>query len=324
MLRRRDHDEEEHEDKYEEVGLSKRRCRFAEFFDLEAAVDSDEEEVGEDGIHLFYLLAPNFCNGFLFFLLICQDFINDAGAEIPGGGGRMRCPPLLPREDEEEDVEDLQTRIQERYKRSSHKEYDEETTDVVDQQALLPSVKDPRLWKVECLMGREKEAVVSLMQFINKGSELQIRSAGTLDHLKSNIFIEADKEAHVEDACRGLCNIFPAMVRVVPIKEMTNVLSVETKMVDLAAGSWVRLKIGKYKGDPAKVVNVDSVKQKVRVKLIPTVDLQAIASKMDGRDVVKRKAFLHPPCFINIEKGFFNQRQDPSTGEDFYLIDYVV
>lgn len=42
-------------------------------------------------------------------------------------------------------------------------------------------------------------------------------------------------------------------MRVVPIKEMTNVLSVETKMVDLAAGSWVRMKIGKYKGDPAKV-----------------------------------------------------------------------
>ncbi|XXG45118.1 hypothetical protein AAC387_Pa02g0285 [Persea americana] len=273
MLRRRDHDEEEHEDKYEEVGLSKRRCRFAEFFDLEAAVDSDKEEVGEDDIHLFYLspiLVCQVCSHFLFSVAFGSfepeyaDFINDAGAEIPGGGGRMRCPPLLPREDEEEDVEDLQTRIQERYKRSSHKEYDEETTDVVDQQALLPSVKDPRLWKVECLMGREREAVVSLMQFINKGSELQIRSAVTLDHLKSNIYIEADKEAHVEDACRGLCNIFPAMVRVVPIKEMTNVLSVETKMVDLAAGSWVRMKIGKYKGDPARVVNVDSVKQKVK------------------------------------------------------------
>lgn len=53
-------------------------------------------------------------------------------------------------------------------------------------------------------MGREREAVVSLMQFINKGSELQIRSAVTLDHLKSNIYIEADKEAHVEDVCTRL------------------------------------------------------------------------------------------------------------------------
>ena len=39
----------------------------------------------------------------------------------------------------------------------------------------------------------------------------------------------------------------------VPIKEMTHVLSVESKSVDLAADTWVRMKIGNYKGDLAKV-----------------------------------------------------------------------
>ena len=82
----------------------------------------------------------------------CADFINDAGAEIPDDrGGRMRRPPLLPREDEQEDVEDLERRIQERYAKSNIPEYDEETTEV-EQQALLPSVKDPKLWMVKCLV----------------------------------------------------------------------------------------------------------------------------------------------------------------------------
>lgn len=62
---------------------------------------------------------------------------------------RMHRRPLLPREDDQEDVEALERRIQERYARSSHTEYDEETTDV-DQQALLPSVRDPKLWMVKC------------------------------------------------------------------------------------------------------------------------------------------------------------------------------
>ena len=63
--------------------------------------------------------------------------------------------------------------------------------------------------KLKCLLnyctlihqiGREREAVVCLMQkSIDKGPELQIRSAVALDHLKNYIYIEADKEAHVKE-----------------------------------------------------------------------------------------------------------------------------
>lgn len=80
------------------------------------------------------------------------DFINDVGADIPDDDGRrMHRRPLLPREDEqEEDVEALERKIQARYAyRPSHAEYDEETTEV-EQQALLPSVRDPKLWIVKC------------------------------------------------------------------------------------------------------------------------------------------------------------------------------
>lgn len=51
-------------------------------------------------------------------------------------------------EENDEDVEDLERRIQERFSRH-HEEYDEEATEV-DQQALLPSVRDPKLWMVKC------------------------------------------------------------------------------------------------------------------------------------------------------------------------------
>jgi len=34
---------------------------------------------------------------------------------------------------------------------------------------------------------------------------------------------------------------------------MTDVLSVESKAIDLARDTWVRMKIGTYKGDLAKV-----------------------------------------------------------------------
>lgn len=42
-------------------------------------------------------------------------------------------------------------------------------------------------------------------------------------------------------------------ILLVPIKEMTDVLSVESKAIDLSRDTWVRMKIGTYKGDLAKV-----------------------------------------------------------------------
>jgi transcription elongation factor SPT5 len=49
-------------------------------------------------------------------------------------------------------------------------------------------------------------------------------------------------------------NIFAsAKITQVPTKEMADVLSVTTKSVDLSRDTWVRIKLGTYKGDLAKV-----------------------------------------------------------------------
>ncbi|KAA8525204.1 hypothetical protein F0562_006932 [Nyssa sinensis] len=125
------------------------------------------------------------------------------------------------------------------------------------------------------LDGREREAAVCLMQkYTDKGSKLQIRSAVALDHLKNYIYIEVDKEAHVREACQGMRNLFSNKVMLVPIKEMTDVLSVESKTVYLSKDTWVRMKTGTYKGDLAK----------------------------DGREVPQKKAFVPPPRFMNVDE----------------------
>ncbi|XP_057973026.1 putative transcription elongation factor SPT5 homolog 1 [Malania oleifera] len=304
-------EEEEEEDEYEEDygggrkgGNRAKRRAASDFFELEVEVDSDvdedEEEGGED------------------------DFIVDSGADLQEevDSRRMHRRPLPLREDDQEDVEALERRIQERYARSSHTEYDEETTDV-EQQALLPSVRDPKLWMVKCAIGHEREVAVCLMQkSIDRGSEIQIRSAIALDHLKNYIYVEADKEAHVKEACRGLRNIYSNRIMLVPIREMTDVLSVESKTIDISRDAWVRMKIGTYKGDLAKVVDVDNVRQRVTVKLIPRIDLQALAAKMEGREVAKKKAFVPPPRFMSVDEARemnirVERRRDPMTGDYF-------
>ncbi|KAG1327069.1 Transcription elongation factor SPT5 [Cocos nucifera] len=307
-----DEEDEEYEEEDEEFGDDDRRGRRqkrrsgSEFLDLEAAVDSDEEEEEEEGE---------------------DDFINDAGADIPDEdeGRRVHHPSILMPEDQE-DVDEMERQVYERYAKSSHIEYAEDATDV-EQQALLPSVKDPKLWMVKCAIGRERETAICLMQKFIDRSDLQIRSAVALDHLKNYIYVEAEKEAHVKEACKGLRNIYSsAKVMLVPIKEMTDVLSVESKTVDLSRDTWVRMKLGIYKGDLAKVVDVDNVRQKVIVKLIPRIDLQALANKLEGREVPKKKTFVPPPRFFNIDEARemhirVERRRDKDTGEYFEMVD---
>ncbi|KAL5721386.1 hypothetical protein ACHQM5_005038 [Ranunculus cassubicifolius] len=307
-----DEDEEEEDDDDDDYGgggrkssssshKAKKRSSGSQFFDLEAQVDSDEEEEEEEGE---------------------DDFIDhDDGGLQEDNDRRRRPPPLLSREEDQEDMDALERSIQERYMRQDNLDYDEETNDV-EQQALLPSVRDPKLWMVKCAIGHEREAAVCLMQkAIDRGPELQIRSVVALDHLKNYIYVEADKEAHVKEACKGLRNIYSAKVMLVPIKEMTDVLSVESKAIDISRDTWVRMKLGIYKGDLASVVDVDNVRQKVTVKLVPRIDLQALANKLEGRDVVKKKV-TPPQRFMNIEEARdmhirVERRRDPSTG-DYY------
>nr|GEV02403.1 putative transcription elongation factor SPT5 homolog 1 [Tanacetum cinerariifolium] len=239
-----------------------KKASGANFFELEADVDSDAEEDDEDDAE--------------------DDFIVNERDDHDAEDARRMRRPLLTRDDEQEDVEALERKIQERYARNRSEYDDDDDQTEVEQQALLPSVRDPKLWMVKCAIGHEREVAVCLMQkCIDKAAEMQIRSAIALDHLKNYIYIEADKEAHVREACKGMRNIFTgSKILLVPIKEMTDVLSVESKAIDISRDTWVRMKIGTYKGDLAKVVDVDNVRQRVTVKLIPRIDLQALANKL--------------------------------------------
>ncbi|KAG5045689.1 hypothetical protein JHK86_015095 [Glycine max] len=308
-----DEDEDEEDDDDEDFdgrgGGGGRRRQYkkvsaSNFFDEEAVVDSDEEEEEEEGEDVAFVGDVVIIAVEVATTVMVEDFIVEGGADLPeeDDGRKMRSSRMLPHHQEDhEDLEAMARSIQERYGRRLT-DYDEETTDV-EQQALLPSVRDPKLWMVKCAIGRERETAVCLMQkYIDKGSELQIRSAIALDHLKNYIYVEADKEAHVREACKGLRNIFGQKITLVPIREMTDVLSVESKAIDLARDTWVRMKIGTYKGDLAKVVDVDNVRQRVTVKLIPRIDLQALANKLEGREVVKKKAFVPPPRFMNVDE----------------------
>ncbi|XP_024003974.1 putative transcription elongation factor SPT5 homolog 2 [Eutrema salsugineum] len=312
--------EEEEEEEEEEPRRSRRRSNSDSagrrgkkrkpsgsiFIDSEVAVDDDDEESEDDEQE--------------------DGFIEHAAEEVDHR--QFNNEQFRPHVNDEDDLEQFDNQyFQERYSRLYNaNEYDnehEELTDV-DQQALLPSVRDPKLWMVKCAIGREREVAVCLMQkVIDRGSDFKIRSVIALDHLQNYIYVEADMEAHVKEVIKGMRYIFANhKILLVPIKEMADVLSVKSKTIDLSRDTWVRMKLGIYKGDLAQVVDVDNVRRRVTVKLIPRIDLQVLANKLEGREIVKKQAFVPPPRFMNVEEARelhirVEHRRDRMTGDYF-------
>jgi len=90
-------------------------------------------------------------------LFLLSDFIDDTQDDDDIRGNDVRQRPMPHSSSMMEDEEALQEYLRRLRERSrcgttSHSDYDEEVTEV-EQQALLPSVKDPKLWMVKCAVG---------------------------------------------------------------------------------------------------------------------------------------------------------------------------
>ncbi|XP_017218344.2 protein RNA-directed DNA methylation 3 isoform X2 [Daucus carota subsp. sativus] len=202
---------------------------------------------------------------------------------------------------EEEHEKMLEKMVQERYKPgSSFVTYAEDRVDSQrsTERSTVTSC-DPIMWKVKCMVGRERHSTICLMQkyvdLQSMGKKPQIITAFAAEHVKGAIFIEAYKKNDIYEACNGLCSIYPSRVAAVKPGEISNLLTVRSKPCNITLGTFARVKSGKYKGDLAQVVAVNESKRKATVKLIPRIDLQALAAKFGGGVAAKKTAGPAPP-----------------------------
>ncbi|KAJ4720705.1 Transcription elongation factor Spt5 [Melia azedarach] len=240
--------------------------------------------------------------------------------------------PFLPKE-EEMNEEEFDKMMEERYKDGSrfirYAEDDYENKRFVDRNDHVPSVKDPTIWKVKCMVGRERQSVFCLMQkFVDLqslGTKLQIISAFAVDHIKGFIYVEAEKQYDVNEACKGLLGIYYSRLGPVPKNEVTHLLSAQIKRNEVSEGMWAYVKNGKYKGDLAQVVAVNNARKRATVKLIPRIDLQALAAKFGGGVNLKKTATAAPrlisPSELEEFRPLIQYRRDRETGKVFENLD---
>ncbi|CAL5343301.1 unnamed protein product [Camellia sinensis] len=261
-----------------------------------------------------------------------DDFLDDefkTEDKVKNEPGKAHHLPFFLKE-ENLSEEELQKILDERYKPgSSFVTYAEDKCKTLNEgNAVRPLSSDPTIWKVKCMVGRERCSVFCLMQkYVDKhslGTELQIISAFTLEHVRGFIYIEAERQFDINEACKGICTIYSSRLVPVAKNEVSRSFCVRRKYNEVSVGTCVRVKNGKYKGDLAQVIAVNDARKKATVKLVPRIDMHAMAENLGG-GIASKKIAIPPPRLISSTeleefRPFIQYRRDRHTGQTFEVL----
>ncbi|CAN1238473.1 Protein RNA-directed DNA methylation 3 [Linum grandiflorum] len=297
-------------------GFKKRNRDVLRFFEDTADVDDDDDEIDFSDFDDL------------------SDFDDeDFGVElkVKKDPTKSQHIPFIPKE-EQMDEDEFDKMMEERYKDGAgFVRYAEDPFEakLAERESVLPSAKDPPIWKVKCMVGREKHSAFCLMQkFVDLkslGTKLDIISAFSIDHVKGYIYIEAERQCHLIEACKGLSTIYTSRVSTVPANDVTHLISVRCKQSQVTKGMWARVKAGNYKGDLAQIVDVNDSRRRALVKIIPRIDLHALAEKYGGGKAPK-KTDVPAPRLINSNeleefRPLIQFRRDRDSGMMFEVLD---
>ena len=296
-----------------------RQSSASAFFDMEAAVDDEDEEEEDEEEEMHYKKQFNKkkrgasavsdkdrereqLDAQTREMMRLQD---KRRAAAGGFFTSLEARAALAEEDEDRSVANMARTIEERHKASMRTvDLDEASArpayaadySAVSQQSLVPSVSDPSLWMVGCKPGKEAELV---MQIMNKAiaSALQGRALGITSAIasqtKGQIYIESYSEPAVIEAIQGIRDLLQYKFRLVPIGDMTTVMSVTVKKKPVKKNDWVRLTRGHFKGDLALVIGVKEGGLKCVVQCVPRLDYSL--SELSPEEQKVRRRTVRPP-----------------------------
>ncbi|KAI5824061.1 transcription elongation factor Spt5 [Schizophyllum commune Tattone D] len=284
-------DEEEEEEEEAQSGRRRKRAKHSHkkrggahnFLDIEAEVsDDEEEEEEEEGFGLDGFIERN------------ETFDDEGGATH-----HARLNTRRELEQEDLDPEQIAKNLSKRYGNRAYHKYTGDMNEV-PQHFLMPDVDDPNLWLVRVKPGKERDIVFSLMRkaidLEFQPKPLQIYSAFYRESLQGYVYIEARSSRAVSHAINGLIGIFPTRgITLVPIDEMTSLLQLKQKDLNITPGMWVRLKKPlKYAGDLAQVIDVTENGEEAGLRLIPRIDMRPPDEAPVDGNVKKRKKTAGP------------------------------
>lgn len=261
----------------------RRQARRNQFIDVEAEVDDEDDEEPEEEDDL-----PG------------DEMHPDDFQELPPGADRDdRKHRELDRQRDMQmhvDAEEEALRLKEKYGRQVA--VGDGSTAITDKRLLMPGPDDPRIFRMKCRPGHEREIIAAIQQRIvdrmTSREPVKIISVFAREGaMAGNLYIESRLQDYITPAVDGISHVFmgtkPFMV---PVEEMPDLLHTR-RSKQLEPGMYVRVKRGLYQGDLAQIEEVEANNVNVTVRLVPRLDYGLIedanAMQPDQGNGVKRK-----------------------------------
>ncbi|KAJ1721452.1 transcription elongation factor spt5 [Coemansia erecta] len=281
-------------------GARRKRPRHHTFLDIEATVDSDEEEEDSD-------------DGAL------GDFIVDNEAELASAEQdalRHRSaarPPAFRGDSSGDDAADaaaLAAELKARHSGYGHSARGGRAAaagpgDWTPQRLLIPGISDPHLWMAKCVPGKERDVVFAAARRVFEwaGKLGGVHSVFSRDGLSGYVYVEAHSLADAQAALEGIAGAFAFRMTLVPIDDMVDVVRIRSQAARLNPGAWVRVRRGNYAGDLAQVMAVIEAAEAVEVRMLPRLDYAAAGQGARGG-----RAARPAPRLFSVDEA---QRADP-------------
>jgi transcription elongation factor SPT5 len=200
---------------------------------------------------------------------------------------------------------------------------------------------DYDMYAVKCKDGKEREAAMTVLRKAaaqqHSGKKIHVSSVLTRG-TKGYIYMEAKNDDAVMQLCKGLNLVTPYYkngLKLVEIRQRTNVLLVAQRSRPVKKGEFVRLKRPvAYKGDLAEVMEIMPGGSRCILRYVPRIDYAALG--MSGAEKRARKRRVRPTQRLFSEEDAMNlsvsksgadliSKRFPETGEsmDFFANLYL-
>lgn len=189
------------------------------------------------------------------------------------------------------DAEEMARQMDERYRRRDMASARRAATGAIP--AAQPTVDDPPIWVLKCRPGKEREVVMSIMkridEHIRSGRYCGVFSAfERAGAMSGYIYVEAGTKQDMLALVEGVIHLFLGTQPLsIDVKERPDLLR-KRRRTPLEEGKFVRMTRGLYRGDLAKITEVNANGLDCTVQLVPRLDY-GLNEDANAADQSKRK-----------------------------------
>ena len=189
------------------------------------------------------------------------------------------------------DAEEMAREMDERYRRRDMASARRAATGAIP--AAQPTIDDPNIWVLKCRPGKEREVIMSIMkridEYLRSGRKCGVFSAFERGGAMSGyIYVEADAKQNMLSLVEGVIHLFLGTPPLsIEVKERPDLLR-KRKRTPLEPGKFVRMTKGFYKGDLAKIIEMNANGLECTVQLVPRLDY-GLNEDANAAEQAKRK-----------------------------------